>query len=204
MLQKKMGNSCAFHSWNWKVHCGKITYFLFFLTRKKLILKLCCWCYFFFLCGDSLDLVFTATFDAVCAFICAMCTVCALVDLWAYACLWMVFMSVVCSVCVGWAFFYPFYPFYPFPASCKQMWTCKDCRRSQIKISSHLWVCSTAAYLFVPKSPRLLYKESTLTKWFSPLSSKPQPLGITSLYQDLQVNKTSWCKLRWTEQWLCW
>lgn len=61
--------------------------FPFLLDTKETYFEIVLLMLFFFLCGDSLDLVFTATFDAVCAFICAMCTVCALVDLWAYACL---------------------------------------------------------------------------------------------------------------------
>lgn len=160
---------------------------------------------FFFLRGDPFDLPF---FDSLISlYTCFWCFVCICpCSAYVCVCLWIrghppVFewFDVSCLFCLyGLSLFHPFYPFHPSPARRKQMWTCKDRRRSQIKIPSQLWVCGAAAYLSVPKSCRLLHKESPLTRRLFPLSSKqPALLGITSLYKELQLNNTSCYVTSW-------
>ncbi len=82
------------------------------------------------------DLVFTPAFDALCA----LC-VCVCVYLWICGHMpvseW---FDVSCLFCLyGLSFHHPFNPFHPFPACHRQMWTCIDCRHSNIKIFSAIF-----------------------------------------------------------------
>ena len=150
--------------------------FLFLLDMKETYFEIVLLMLFLFFHVEILlilSLYLLLMICAQCVCVCVCQRVCVFTDLRAYACIWVVW-------CQLFVLFVPAelilssLPSHLFPACCKQMWTCKDCGRSQMEISGVISERRAAPQpAFVPKSPRRL-SQSTLTRWFFFFPSQQQ------------------------------